>query len=214
MPVEMVADARPILFPSVITGSRWGTVWQSTFSAALKRRGKGTAPDGETMVPRLTNREAVALVRAWVDAAGVTRFPLWAQFAGQAYGWNPTRDNRLDASEARRDRLMSVAITHELWVALYKVAGDFDDEDPPTIPQRLVFDAGAFDDPVYQATVRAGLASDGAVIPQPQPSPVAAKRTRRPAPASSTSILAPVLVLGALWLVFGKRKPSRRYRRI
>jgi hypothetical protein len=202
------------VWPPFITGTEWTTVWQSAFSAARAKRGAGTAPDGSTMVPRITNGEAVALVRAWRDAAGSARFPLAAQFAGQAYGWNPSKGDRLITTSAQRDKLMSTAITHELWFALYKLASDFDDERPPTVA-RVDFDAEAFGDPVYQASVRAGLALDGAkreIVRVTRAKPGAPQRRPSRAPSSSSSSSSPVLVLGALWLLFGNKKP-RRYRR-
>jgi len=197
-------------FPPVVTASDWGTAWQTAFSAAFAKRGKDTAPDGETMVPRITHGEAVALIRAWQDAAGAQRFPLWSQFAGQAFAWDPSKGDKLNTSIARRDAIMSSAVSHELWIGLYRIASDLDDE-PDRKPVRLAFDAGAFDDPVYQATVRASLALDGGTreIERVNRAKSAnpAKRKRR-APRSS---LSPVLMVGALWLMFGNKQ--RRYRR-
>jgi hypothetical protein len=152
----MAPDAK--LWPLFITASSWGTIWTTTFQAALRKRGRGTAPDGSTMVPRLTNGEVITLVMAWMEAATPTRFPLWYQFAALAYGWTPDND-RIDTSAKRRDALYPTDIGHELWMTTNNLSDTLQAETPAN--PRLDMD-GRFDDVVFQGQVRAALMSDGA----------------------------------------------------
>jgi hypothetical protein len=153
----MVALAPRRTFPAFVTASSWRTAFQATWEAARKARGVEYADNG-TVVPITTNGDAVTLVRAWSDAAGRGRFPLWYQFAAVAYGWSPKRD-RLDVSSRQRDGLYPTEIGNELWLAMFALSGDLDDEGA-TSP-RLATDT-AFDDPVWVATLRAELQQDGA----------------------------------------------------
>lgn len=153
----MAPRTRPSTFPPFVTASKWSTAWTAVFQAALKSNGKGHAPDG-TMVPRLTNAEAVTLVMGWMEAATLRRFPLWYQFGAVAYGWDPSTD-KLDTSTARAAKLYPLEATHELWLATSDLS-DVLDVDAPTAP-RLALD-GTFGDAVFQGQVRAALREDGA----------------------------------------------------
>jgi hypothetical protein len=86
------------------------------------------------------------------------RFPLWYQFAAVAYGWETDNDT-LNVSDAQRDKLYPSDMMLELWLALFKLTGDLDDE--RILEPNLSMD-GEFSDPVFQGEVRAALIADGA----------------------------------------------------
>jgi hypothetical protein len=146
-------------FPPFVTASEWRTAYQATWDALSKKRGFENADDG-TILPITTNEDAIVLIRAWIDgnAAGRQRFPLWYQFAAVAYGWSPKRD-KLDASTKQGDRLYPTEIAKELWLAMFRLSGDLDDE-KVTRP-KLVTDSD-FGDPVFVAGLRTELQQDGA----------------------------------------------------
>lgn len=144
-------------FPPFVTASAWRTAYSATWDAARKARGVEYADDG-TIVPALTNGDAIALIRAWSDAATPQRFPLWYQFAAVAYGWSPDRD-RLLTSNKQRDELYPTEIGKELWLAMFRLSGDLDDE--LAASPKLITD-WAFDDAVYVAGLAGELKRDGA----------------------------------------------------
>lgn len=150
MPPNLRAFTRPI------TASSWGTLWGTCFQSALTAHGRANAKDG-TLVPPLTNDEAVRLVMAWKRAA-MGNFQLWGQFAAMAYGWRA--DNSvMDLTPAQRDGMYPVQIGKELWLTLQNVAAQLDEDAPGSA--RLDFDRG-FDDASVQGLVAAELKEDGA----------------------------------------------------
>jgi hypothetical protein len=145
-----------------VTGSKWDTVHWSIWEAAKRARGAVKASDG-TLTPRLTNREAVALVMALRNASLDGRlspraFPFWYQFLAVAYGWDPRRDT-LVATSAHADKLYPVDSGKELWLASQRFAGDLDDAG---VSPGLSLDATDFDDLAVQASVTDALRDDGA----------------------------------------------------
>lgn len=144
-------------FPPFITASSWATAYDAAWNAVKNARGFEYADDG-TIVPMITNGDAVTLVRAWSDAATRSRFPLWYQFAAVAYGWSPQRD-QLDATNKQRDRLFPVELSKELWIAMMRLAGDLDDE--AAASPKLITD-WQWSDPVWLASLRTELQQDGA----------------------------------------------------
>jgi len=168
-------------FPPLITASTWNTAWGSCFSAVLAAHGKAHTKDG-TLVPPLTNGEAVQLVFAWRTVGMNRGLALWGQYAATAYGWS--HDNEiLDLTERQRDARYPIQIAGELWLALQKVALTADNEkyDGGTTGggrARLEFDH-TFDDSTVQGAVAAELKADGSdvtfrmkggiVAPKPKP---------------------------------------------
>jgi hypothetical protein len=146
-------------FPPLITASTWGTAYQAAWNAVLKTNGPEYADDG-TLAPRLTNRDAAALVRAWSSNAAATtaRFPLWYQFAAIAYGWAHDNDT-LNTSAKQADALYPTELAKELWLTLHRLELDLDDEGVSN--PRLEFDNG-WADPMWLAMLRGELQQDGA----------------------------------------------------
>lgn len=124
-----------------------------------KTRGFENADDG-TIVPILTNGDAVTLIRAWSDAATRPRFPLGYQFAAVAYGWNGAKRDTLTITARQRDALYPTEIGKELWLAMMRLANDLDDE-AVTNP-KLTPDAASWSDPIWLAGLRTELQQDGA----------------------------------------------------
>lgn len=145
----------------VYTASSWPTVIDAVFTAADKGRGSAVDVDGSTVVPRLTNREAVALIQAWRAEANMTarNWPLWDQFAAIAYGWDPSTDT-LVFTDAQADALYPDDIAVELWKALQEVAADLARE-RSDVPPRIELDADTFDDATMRGDVLRALDSDG-----------------------------------------------------
>lgn len=161
----------PLRFPPFVTASKWSTVNSQLWDMVQRKRGKHLArypeTDGRggiapTLAPLLTNGDVVRLVMAWLAALPRARvrelFPLWAQFAAAAYGWDP-KTNRFDASVKRRNAAYPDVLLVELWKTLMGIASDLDAELVPG--PRLDLD-GDFADPVFQAEVKAELQADGA----------------------------------------------------
>jgi hypothetical protein len=165
-----MAALKPVAWPPFVTASKWATVWQNLVDRANRVRGKFKAPwvdpaTGETdMVwsARLTNGDAVRLIMGWREAIGDnTRqkaiWPLWPQFAGVAYGWDPKQPERLKVTKAQEQAPYPTEMLAELWDALYRVALDLDDGEPNP---RVDLD-GMFSDVVFQAEVKRDLSTDG-----------------------------------------------------
>lgn len=151
MPPQVRAFTRPM------SASTYGTLWAACFKSALDAHGRAVARDG-TLVPPLTNDEAVRLIFAWRRVAS-GQFPLWGQFAATAYGWSA--DNGvMDLTPRQRDALYPVQIGKELWLALQSLADDRDAVERGQ-SQRLEFDRG-FDDVAVQGDVANELQADGA----------------------------------------------------
>lgn len=143
--------APPRTFPGLVTADRWLTVWESLLTSARRRRG------GTAFSVALTNGEATSLIRAWPGRSGTLWMPLWYQFAATAYGWNPDRSDRLDTTAKRRDS--AFPMSRDLWDATREIATALDAERRQ--PARLDIDPDTFDDPTFQAGVRAALRDDG-----------------------------------------------------
>lgn len=164
---------KPIRWPAKISGSSWANVLESLWNVPLKARGKYTVPfpgpDGtltDTVAPRLTNGDVVRIVMAYLAAVAGRRdtFPLWAQFAATAYGWDPDgksakRGRLFDTSTARRDAAYADPMLVELWLALMATSRELDFDKEPNA--RLDLD-GDFGDVVFQGEVAAALKQDGA----------------------------------------------------
>lgn len=149
-------------FQPIITSSSWRILWSATAQAATRRRGESKAADN-TLTPNLTNGDMLTLVKAWFDVVGATRFGFWYQFAASAYGWDPTKADKLDTGPKQRDAMVDVEVSHDLWVMTLQIALDADGRPSSNDPvARLEFESNAFDDPVFQGKVRKELLADGA----------------------------------------------------
>lgn len=156
----MIGVAERFRLQPIVTASLWGTVWESIWSGLQRDRGMQIDREGTT-APKLTNREAIAIVAALRKESQRTTagFPLWYQFAAIAYGWDPDND-RLDISDTQRDRVYPADMAVELFLAVQKLTFELEKESP-TDP-RLELDSGAFADNVFQGEVIAALHADGA----------------------------------------------------
>lgn len=145
-------------FPPFITASKWQTA-----NIALKldaERRNGLWPLPEPRPPKLTNAEALKVIMAMYEAAGVNGFPLWYQYAAVAYGWSPERD-RLDTSAKRAAAWYPEDVTRELFLAMSGLALDLEVR-APSLP-RWNLDA-EFSDPTIQGLVANALRQDGATV--------------------------------------------------
>lgn len=218
-----------ITFPVTLAASTWETVVQQAQDAASRRRGY-VATD-VARVPKLSNSEALQLIRAMTLAIGRPQFPLWYQFAAVAYGWDPTSD-QLDTTSAHGDQLYPPDASVELWQAVKDAGAAADSSASHPVPSLYFDDVWA--DPLYAADVRRALQEDGAdaafKIPLPAcKDPKTGKPTGRPSKGPDgkwrcdpVAVDDPVtfagkqfgtilvLALGA-WLLFGK-KPRRSRR--
>lgn len=65
-------------------GASYELLWAQTFSDAIANNGTiaiaSPAPDGERLLPRLTNAQVVALARAWKNAAARSKSPRWVDW--------------------------------------------------------------------------------------------------------------------------------------
>lgn len=151
--------------PPVITASSWGTVWQAAFKSALDNRGRRLFEG--TLTPRLTNREAVALVVAW-HKQDPSESALWYQFAAVAYGWDPATD-KLNAGWGQAGDFYPDADAKELWLYTQTLSIKLDAEGKPS--PRLDIDPDAFTSAVVLGQVKQELVNDGAtarfIIPVP-----------------------------------------------
>ena len=148
------------------TASSWTNLFWSQWEAAKRGRGTASSPEG-TAAPRVTNREAIALIVAWRALDGMSTpqgiaWPMWYQFAAAAYGWDPVKNDRLVKTSGQADKLYPIAVTAELWLALQRIAGSLDDRG--VSDARTDLDATAFDDGLVQGEVRAALVQDGASV--------------------------------------------------
>lgn len=194
----------------------WGEVWNAVWNAAQATTPAGEAPDG-TIVPRLTNREAVAVVQAWRAVAPMASqdWKLWYQFMAVAYGWTPTNDT-LNVSTQQAGELFPLAMSHELWVSLYNVARDLEATPRAAAvkPASVELDPDAYFDLLVQGDLRTALIADGAKARVASPTPATttpAPKQKTPAKKSSPSLF-PLLLIGGAILAFRKqrRKPTRR----
>ena len=159
-------------FPATLAASTWRVAFTGLWARAEKAHGttrsrggwRGSpsdAPPGVliagTPAPRITNGEAVQLVRAFRVAAG-SAFSLWYQYAAVAYGWDPPSNDSLDASSPQADRAYQSDITVALWMELYRLAKQLDVDG---VEAALALE-NDFSDAVFIASVRDNLAGDGA----------------------------------------------------
>jgi len=161
--------APPRTWSPVITASKWDTAWRSLAASAKKRYGSEVVDGVDT--PRLSNGDAITLVRAWTQQTGEGGFPLWYQFAAAAYGWDPDVDRHggmafdaINTTEKHRASMFDIELARELWSFVAKAAHDLDDG--TNTNARLELEDNAFADPVFQAKVRAALRGDGAMRSQ------------------------------------------------
>jgi len=157
--------------PPTITASTWASVWEAIWLRLQKR---GTVRDSHgSVTPRMTNREAIALIevmRRLAPVAEVT-FTLWYQYAAQAYGWDPWADrNVLFTTKAQADKEYPADLGVQLMLMMQRLAGALDDSrklDPPSVHP----DEKAFDDRVFQGDVAEALkrdeGTDVKVVPVP-----------------------------------------------
>jgi len=159
-------------FPVTIAASKWRTAFAGLWERASKAHGNtrsqggwrgkpSDAPPGAliagTVAPRITNGEAVQLVRAYRLAAG-SAFSLWYQYAAVAYGWDPPSNDNLDATANQADRAYQPDITVALWMELYRLSKQLDVDG---VPANLAL-ANDFSDANFVSFVREQLRSDGA----------------------------------------------------
>lgn len=202
------------------SGDTWSSVLTAVWEASRQVHPMGELPDG-TIVPRLTNRDAAALVQAWRSVApmGTRGWPLWYQFAAVTFGWNATADT-LNVTTQQAGELFPLAMTADLWSALMGIANDLDNTPRAAAvkPASVELDPDMFFDMTFQGEVRQALIDDGAAArvkgagTQP-PATATTTKVQRPAAKSSTSPLVPLLLIGGALYVFGRkgrRKPTRR----
>lgn len=140
-------------FPVTLAASTWDALVLQVRERASARRGYVAG----AKVPKLTNAEALQLVRAVSTAVSRARFPLWYQFAAVAFGWDPAVDV-LDTSAAQGERMYPPAALVELWAAVDGAANSANDDGPSP---SLYFD-DSWGDALYAADVRRALRDDGA----------------------------------------------------
>jgi hypothetical protein len=193
------------------TASNWLTLWSSLHEAAKRARG---AP-GDVGPPRLSNREAVAVVAAFRGLARQTveGWPLWYQFAALGYGWDATTDRFL-VTRAQADGLYSIGATAELWDATKRIAANLEEEKPLAAGVRVELDPHAFSDLDVIGDTRQALIDDGAkataTVGASSPAPEK-KLKRSPKREDHTTFVMVAIALGGLYLAT-RRKPRRRRR--
>jgi hypothetical protein len=145
-----------------VTASQWETVFWHQWNEARRARGIANASDG-TKTPRVSNREAMALIRAWraVSAMTTEGFALWYQFAAIAYAWTVKRDT-LTATALQAAKLYPLDATKELWLAVQRIANALDVERRGQTDPGVDLDPDEFTNPVIMAEVRKALREDGA----------------------------------------------------
>lgn len=144
-----------------VTASTWGNAFWAQWNQARVARGTAKASDA-TITPRVTNREAVAIINAWRGENSLTSqpFSLWYQFAAIAYGWMVDKDT-LAATSPQATRLYPVDATKELWLAVQRIANRLEIE-RPDVAVALDVDPDAFMSPTFRGEVGNALRGDGA----------------------------------------------------
>lgn len=146
------ADIARSAFPPTLTASTWGDVLDAARKRAADKNGSTAG------VPKLTNGEAVQLVRGFASALGRAAFPLWYQFGAVAYGWDPERDT-LDASAGRALLPYPADVTAELWASLALLAASADADNATAGSLYLDSEWG---DNTFVADIQQALHGDGA----------------------------------------------------
>ncbi len=154
-----------VTFPPFVTASRWSLLVDNLMLRVMAKRGPNIAPGASEAKgdPPLTNGDVIKLTMAWLAAIPRARvrqaFPLWHQFAAVAYGWDP-KSNRFTTTATQRAARYPDVLTSELWGAMFRAAGDLDDNGVANA--RIDLD-GDFADPVFQGEVKSALRDDGVV---------------------------------------------------
>lgn len=217
-------------FPATMTASTWASVLDAVRKRATDAHGALSIPGA---LPKLTNAEALQLVRAWTLARSRARFPLWYQFAAVAYGWDPAHDT-LDTSSAQGSRPYPSDATSELWAAMVQLAAEADSDN--TSPTASLYFDDAWSDPTLAADVRNALRGDGAdaafkiplpackdpktgkPVGKPQRDPKTGKWRCEPVAVddpithAGKHVFAIAAVILSLWWLVDDRKPRRRRR--
>lgn len=159
----------------MLFATTWANAYDRLWRSAKIARGCVTAQSGWTgkpseappgaviagcPAPRLTNAEAVRLIRAYKAAIVGTSasWSLWYQFAAIAYGWDPPEVDELDASSVRADASYVPDVCVALWMALFDLTKQLDRGGSPA---QLTLD-GDFAEASWLADVRGHLRGDGA----------------------------------------------------
>lgn len=114
-----------------------------------------------TPAPRITNAEAIQLIRAYLAAAdsASVKFALWYAYAAIAYGWDPPTDTALDATASRADSSYVPDVCVALWMELHRITQLLDGTGEDA---RLDLDSVAdFADASWLEQLKAQLDSDG-----------------------------------------------------
>jgi hypothetical protein len=161
-------------FPQLNSAPTWAALYDALWSRAVNAHGTVQARNGwsgkpsdappgfvisGTAAPRVTNAEAVQLVRAFNGIAKDARlFPLWDQYAALAYGWDPPARDTLDNSAPRGARSYNGDVGVALWLELHAVCKQLDSAQVPAdLPM-----PDDFADPAFMGAVQASLQRDGA----------------------------------------------------
>jgi hypothetical protein len=154
--------------PRTITASSWPNIWGGVWARAQQVR--GTVRDSQgTVAPKLTNREALAIVTGMRIIPTREPFDFWAQFAAIAYGWDPPKRDRLDTSAAQADRFYPPDQTVSLVLEMQRLLAEVDAS--PGQEPRIDLDKDDFDDPLVQGDVAAQIAQDGGLAVRGIPIP-------------------------------------------
>lgn len=235
----MASSSRYALAP-LVTGSSWLNVYSAIHYRAFAARQRDAGAADGTTVPRLTNREAVALIMAWRTVAAMLpqRWPLWYQYAAAAYGWDPSSD-RLDASAGQGGRIYPVSASEPLWDELRSIATGLDRQSGAepylSLEPSVDIDSDAFASPIVQGEVMSALREDGAEALFRIPLPACEDKDGRPTrprrnPNTGKWECKPLtvddplthgrkqaskfggllLIVGALWLLTGAKSSGKR----
>jgi len=144
---------RSIAFQPLYTASTWPTLIQTTAAVAAKANGL------EGKMPRLSNRDAIALLMAWRAAARPTpgATALWYQYAAAAYGWEAAGD-ALQVDDERAAQRYPTKFLPSLWAQLADVANALEDTRTAK-PELAPLDVWA--DPDTLGAINTALAGDG-----------------------------------------------------
>lgn len=203
----MTLAAERFKLPKLVTATTWSNAYGALVDSARKARG------GDP--PRITNREALALIEATHALAPMVKagWPLWYQFAAVAYGWDPKAD-RLDISRAQSDAPYDASALADLWLQMRDVYSALDGE-RADVPVRVDLSDDAWEDVISQGDIRTALAQDGAKarivnVPHVDPATPAPAPARKPDQGNVVGLM--LIVLGGLWLL-GRMSGNSKQRR-